>query len=1042
MSSGGNDPKAGPLEVTVNRERWPTLQSNASPETTEERLRETTEKLGLAMESAREGLWEWDLVSGEIALNPAAMEMLGYEPSVLLRPVDWWMEHFHPDDRDELQEGMNAYVRGERPDYQAEFRIARSDGEYIWVSSSARIIRRDETGNPLYVVGIHRNITERKQREDALRQSEELLNEAQEVADMGSFVWDLKSDLVTCSRNMYAIAGLDPERPATMPRSEVLNLVHPQDRSRIRDEFGAMLDARETWPLEYRMVRPDGEERLIRIGSRFIFGEDGVPETCLGVQFDITDQRRTEREAHKNAIFLKEVGEMARVGGWEVDLASNLVHWTATTKHLHEVPEDYVPQVDTAIDFYVPEDRPVISEAVHQARDKGIPYDLTARLVTAQGRRIWVHVIGKPVFDGGTCVRLYGTIQDITENREAELARKASEERLRRAQAVAHVGSWEFNLTTGSVYASEEARRIYGLEDKEWRIPEVQKLPLAEYRPMLDRALQNLLDGSQPYDVEFKIRRPSDGRLVDIHSIAEYDAEKHLIVGTIQDITERKRAEEKLRRSEEKYRSYIDNAPDGIFIADQHGRYVDVNAAACSLSGYSREDLLGMSVEDIVSPDDPEIGLRHFQQVRKTGSSGGESPIRRKDGTMVWWSIDAARLSDDRYICFCQDVTETRRLRAMESRAQRLETAGRIAGQVAHDFNNMLGPLVAYPDLLRDEVSGNSVALELIDAMEESARRMSEVNQQLLTLGRRAHYNLEPLNLNDVVREVVRELSSLPEELVIDTELDSGLMNIMGGRAQLHRVMTNLLQNSIDATRPAGTVSVRTENIYVDDENISYGRVPRGEYVKLSIVDTGCGIPEDVIESVFDPFFTTKSADKKRGSGLGLSVVNGVVRDHSGYIDLSTRIGKGTTFSIYLPVTRQSVDDFVEEAVVGGDESVLVVDDDQMQREVSARLLAKLGYAVETADSGEAAVERLRQSAVDVLVLDMVMPPGIDGAETYRRITAIRPGQRAVIVSGYSESDRVRETQRLGAGAYVRKPITYRELASAVRGELDRVPVA
>ncbi|MCP4704302.1 MAG: response regulator, partial [candidate division Zixibacteria bacterium] len=225
---------------------------------------------------------------------------------------------------------------------------------------------------------------------------------------------------------------------------------------------------------------------------------------------------------------------------------------------------------------------------------------------------------------------------------------------------------------------------------------------------------------------------------------------------------------------------------------------------------------------------------------------------------------------------------------------------------------------------------------------------------------------------------------------------------------------------------------------YADDVSGAYGRVPKGEYVKLTISDSGCGISDDIVQKILDPFFSTKTSDKKRGSGLGLSVVDAVIKDHNGYLDLKTQSGKGTSFYIYFPTTRKLSDNERPDKTIGGKETILIVDDDDMQREVSTKLLKKLGYKVNSVDSGEKAIKFLRKNPHELLILDMVMPGGIDGAETLRQILKISPNQKAIIVSGFSESDRVKVAQELGAGVFVKKPLSHKAIASAVRIELDK----
>ena len=271
-----------------------------------------------------------------------------------------------------------------------------------------------------------------------------------------------------------------------------------------------------------------------------------------------------------------------------------------------------------------------------------------------------------------------------------------------------------------------------------------------------------------------------------------------------------------------------------------------------------------------------------------------------------------------------------------------------------------------------------------------------------------------------------------------DLDLNENLMNINGGDAQIHRAIINLLANAHDAMQDVGRITIRTENFYADDTSVAYGQVPKGEYVKLTITDTGCGITDEVKEKILDPFFSTKAADRKRGSGLGMSVVDAVVKDHNGYLDLKSKVGTGTSFFIYFPICREKIEEAPSSDVKGGLETILIVDDDEMQQEVSSIILKKLGYNVVVVDSGERAIEYLRENSVDLLVLDMIMPGGIDGTETFRQAKEINSDQRAIIVSGFSETDRALEAQNLGVGSFIKKPLTKEIIARAVRTELDK----
>jgi PAS domain S-box-containing protein len=508
------------------------------------------------------------------------------------------------------------------------------------------------------------------------------------------------------------------------------------------------------------------------------------------------------------------------------------------------------------------------------------------------------------------------------------------------------------------------------------------------------------------------------------------------------DIEDIKRTQNELRESEERFRTIFEAAQDSIFIKDCDLRYVAVNPSLARLFGMDPAQFAGRTFEDLFGAEDAEIYREEEGKVLQGEVIATESPmdiggVQRLLDVVIVPMRDAHR----HIIGLCgiaRDVTETKKLQELADRAHRLEAAGRIAGQVAHDFNNLLGPLVAYPGLIRDELPAKHAVHEFVDDIEKAAEQMADINQQLLTLGRRGHYNLEPLNINDIILQVIERPQACPENVTISNDLCSDLMNVKGGASQIDRALYNLVANALDAMPDGGQLGIKSENFYVNESFGRYNRIPRGEYVKITITDTGTGIPDEVLPHIFDPFFTTKTTDRRRGSGLGLSIVHAVIEDHEGFVDVASDPKQGTTFYLYFPITREAVEDIEVETVVGGNEKILIVDDDPIQREVTTRLLKKLGYQVNTASGGEAAIDFLKKSRHDLLLLDMVMSPGLDGVETYRRALKINTNQKAIMISGFAESKKVSETLQLGAGAFIKKPLTLNAVATAVRKELDR----
>jgi signal transduction histidine kinase len=370
-------------------------------------------------------------------------------------------------------------------------------------------------------------------------------------------------------------------------------------------------------------------------------------------------------------------------------------------------------------------------------------------------------------------------------------------------------------------------------------------------------------------------------------------------------------------------------------------------------------------------------------------------------------------------------------------RSRKMEALGLLAGGVAHDLNNVLSGIVSYPDLLLMELAPDDPHRKMVEGIQKSGRRAAAIVEDLLVLARRGVPQTSVLNLNkDVIEEYLKspefnKLQSYHPGVVIETDLEPELMNMRGSNLHLRKSLMNLVSNAAEAQLQGGCVTIGTRNQYVDLPISGYDQVNEGDYVVLRVEDKGQGIAEEDLERIFEPFYTKKVMGRS-GTGLGMAVIWGTVQDHSGYINVTSRIEEGTVFELYFPVTREET-----VAYIGIGEKVLVIDDVEEQRAIATALLSRLNYDVHAVESGEAAIAFLEKERADILVLDMIMEPGIDGLETYTRILKINPGQKAVIASGYAESNRVKQTQRLGAGAYIRKPYTLEKIGLAIRRELD-----
>jgi signal transduction histidine kinase len=387
---------------------------------------------------------------------------------------------------------------------------------------------------------------------------------------------------------------------------------------------------------------------------------------------------------------------------------------------------------------------------------------------------------------------------------------------------------------------------------------------------------------------------------------------------------------------------------------------------------------------------------------------------------------------------------ENQKLEASLKRAEKMEAMGILAGGVAHDLNNILSGIVTYPELILLDLPEESPLRKHILTIQKSGERAAAVVQDLLTLARRGVIDTRVLNINHILSDILEspellKLTAYHSDTDIKTDFQADLFNIHGSEVHISKAIMNLIANAMESVKGMGQLIISTSNLYMDQLTRTYDALAEGEYVTLEISDNGEGIPEKDLNRIFEPFYTKKAMGRS-GTGLGLAIVWGTVKDHKGYIDVQSVEGQGTTFTLYFPSTREA-ESITEPGLNSNDysgsgESILVVDDVELQRELCTSMLEKLNYTVHSVSSGEEAIRYLSNHSVDLLILDMILEGGIDGLGTYRRIIEAYPGQKAVIASGFTESDRVKKALELGAGAYVKKPYAIEVLGMAVKNEL------
>ena len=421
-----------------------------------------------------------------------------------------------------------------------------------------------------------------------------------------------------------------------------------------------------------------------------------------------------------------------------------------------------------------------------------------------------------------------------------------------------------------------------------------------------------------------------------------------------------------------------------------------------------------------------------------------KSGLKPSDETVRPLEIFASLISQ--IIILNKTHKEQKKLELQLNHAQKMEAIGTLAGGVAHDLNNVLSAQVGYPDLILMNLPEDSPLKEPILRIQESGQKAAAIVQDLLTMARRGVIVTDVINLNQIVGTYLnslecKKLKLFNSNVIIKSNLDADLLNVTGSIVHLFKVIMNLVNNAAEAMPRGGNITISTQNRYIDKPLKGYDSIKEGDYAILKVSDAGTGIALKDIERIFEPFYTKKVMGRS-GTGLGMAVVWGTVKDHKGYIDVQTSPNKGTIFTLYFPVTRKEIEEQKKalpmEEYMGQGESILIVDDVEGQREIASGMLEKLGYLVTSVASGEQAVDYMKENSADLIILDMIMDPGIDGCETYKQILKLYPEQKAIITSGFSETDRVKEAQILGAGEYIKKPYAFEKLGFAVKKELEK----
>ncbi|MEW6265261.1 MAG: PAS domain S-box protein [Thermodesulfobacteriota bacterium] len=696
----------------------------------------------------------------------------------------------------------------------------------------------------------------------------------------------------------------------------------------------------------------------------------------------------------------------------------------------------------------------VAGNYLKRQRGEPTPSRYEFNVVRQDGRKRRVEISSALIRDSAGQPRTVSQILDVTKRRAAEEALRESEEKFRTLLDSIEEGYFEVDLKGRLTYANDSFCRIMGYGREEMIGHSYKEFTSPRWAEITFRRVNEIFRTGQAAKDHLYEILTKDGSLRVLQGAASLLRDKSGqplgFRGVAHDVTESKRAEEALRESEEKFRTVMEANPDPVILYDEVGRVLYFNPAFTRVFGWTLEERLGQMMDQFVPAEEWDETWANIERL-KAGESfiGFETRRYTKSGETIPVSISAASYQDREgrlagAVVTIRDVRSRMALEAQLLHAQKMQAIGTLTSGIAHDFNNLLQAISGSVQLLMSRAKSDDQDVKYLTEIDQTVARASDLVQRLLTFGRKAQITLKPLNLNHEIRQAVAMLErTIPKMVAIETRLAADLKPINGDATQLAQVLLNLASNAKDAMPDGGRLIFETDNVTLTDEQARPSmEIQPGEYARLIVTDTGHGLDQETLAHIFEPFFTTKPLGA--GAGLGLSLVYGIIKAHGGHITCRGRPGQGAVFELLFPAgqVEAAVPVAAEggpETLPGGEETILLVDDEMSIREVTADFLESLGYRVLQADSGEKALEiyQNRPEAVDLVVLDLGMP-GMGGYNCLRELIKVKPTIRTIIASGYSADLKVKEALAAGARGFLGKPYRLKDLIMMVREILDK----
>jgi PAS domain S-box-containing protein len=1005
----------------------------------EELLKKSEERFQLATRATNDALWDWDLVTNAVWYSNACYKLLGYEPSEDESSIDLWIDAIHPDDKDRVMQNSHSVIENKENYWMDEYRLNSTDGTFSYIFDRGYILY-DESGNPVRMIGAAVNVTERKLAEQILQANQERLQKQNNVLNELTKHHKLFHDsLPAAIREITEIAA------QTLETERVSVWLYEDGKSKIRaidlyesnlkrhsegfelsetdypsyfktlalDEgiaaHDALNDAR-TIEFSEAYLKPLGITSMldvpIRVGGKVIgvvchehigaarewkLDEQnfaGSMAALISLLLEANERRQAENALLESKEHLALAQQVARIGSFELNLHTGNATISTELELLYGI-SGYDPNFGEWLKLIHPEDAQKVEENMQQSLASG-EFNTEFRITRGDGSPRWIQGTGKVFYnDEGTPTRMVGVNMDITERKESEKALAEANER-----AIREYDRLLLRLSTLAVTvgAARDLKTVINAI-LEFSIASVPCSAL--FISLYDEA-KSVRDGIYLW---------YNGREIDLSDFS------NVPVGT-GPVGQAIKSGEVLIIND--YLEYLGKKPTNIY----YGYDEDQSDPRATIVAPMK--IMGKIV-----------GVIEVQSYELNAYTEEHATAMRLASNLAANAIENLRLIE-------QERTHSEQLRL----AQKLESVGRLAGGIAHDFNNMLTAINGYSDLTLRRLTDEDPLRRNIEEIKKAGERSAALTNQLLAFSRRQMLKPKVIDINQTVDEVGMMLKRLiGEDVNLATNLAENLGRVEADPGQLTQVIMNLAVNARDAMPNGGQLTIETANVFLDREYAArHAGTQPGSYVMLAVSDNGTGMSDETLQNIFEPFYTTKATGK--GTGLGLATVYGIVKQSGGYIWVYTEIDEGTTFKVYLPRVDEQASAAEEisgeHAILLGKETILLVEDEDIVRNLSRQILETCGYKVVEASNGEEALAIFRQSDAkfDLIVTDVVMPK-LSGRQLAEELQKISPETKILFMSGYTDDTIVRQGIIETGGDFIQKPFTFNTLAGKVREMLD-----